>query len=54
MKYYVALALAMITLAGCAEEQSFVTEADISEANRATECPVDVSEADRANYPACN
>lgn len=54
MKYFIALALTTITLAGCVNEESFTTEADISEANRSTECPVDVSEADRANYPACN
>jgi hypothetical protein len=44
----------MIALAGCVEEQSYTTEADISEANLSSECPVDVSEADRANYPACD
>ncbi|WP_156461459.1 hypothetical protein [Aliiruegeria sabulilitoris] len=54
MKTYIALALATITLAGCVQEEAYTTEADISEANRATECPVDVTEADRANYPACN
>lgn len=42
------------TLAACVEEKPMVMETDISEANRNTECPVDVSEADRANYPACN
>jgi len=31
-----------------------VLETDMSEANMSTDCPVDVSEADRANYPACN
>ena len=40
-------------LAACAEDEKFVLESDISEANINTECPVDVSEADRANYPAC-
>ena len=54
MKKLIALSFALVALAGCVEEQSFTTEADISEANRSTECPVDVSEADRANYPACN
>ncbi len=54
MKYTLAAKTLFVVLAGCAEEQSFTTEADISEANRNTECPVDVSEADRANYPACN
>lgn len=54
MKYYIALTFAMIALSGCVEEQSYTTEADISEANRASECPVDVTEADRADYPACN
>ncbi len=54
MKYYVVCVIAMIALSGCSEEQSYTTEADISEANRSSECPVDVTEADRANYPACN
>ncbi len=54
MKYYIAVALATIALTGCVQEDSYTTEADISEANRSTECPVDFSEADRANYPACN
>ncbi|EEX13957.1 hypothetical protein LX81_04395 [Palleronia aestuarii] len=40
-------------LAACVEDDNFVYESDISEANINTECPVDVSEADRANYPAC-
>jgi hypothetical protein len=39
-------------LAGCVEEPIYKN--DISEANRMTVCPVDVSEADRAEYPACN
>ena len=54
MKNILAATVILVALAGCAEEQTFTTEADISEANRATECPVDVTEADRANYPACN
>ncbi len=54
MKNALAVSIILVVLAGCVEEQSFTTEADISEANRNTECPVDVSEADRANYPACN
>lgn len=54
MKNTLAVSFILVSLAGCIEEQSFTTEADISEANRATECPVDVTEADRANYPACN
>ena len=35
-------------------DSPMVMETDISEANINTECPVDVTEADRANYPACN
>lgn len=54
MKKLLAITVIVAALAGCEEEQSFTTEADISEANRATDCPVDVTEADRANYPACN
>lgn len=54
MKNIFTFAFILVALAGCVEEQSFTTEADISEANRNTECPVDVTEADRANYPACN
>ncbi len=53
MKKY-ALILLLPFLAACVEEESFVTEADISEANINQECPVDVTEADRANFPACN
>lgn len=49
----IALLLVVAALAGC-EEDVGPLETDISEANRATECPVDVSEADRADYPACN
>lgn len=44
--------LALTLLAGCVDDD-FVTEADISEANRNTACPVDVSEADRDQYPGC-
>ena len=40
-------------LAACVEDNDLVFESDISEANINTECPVDVSEADRSNYPAC-
>ncbi|MCC1494528.1 hypothetical protein [Cognatishimia sp. F0-27] len=54
MKNLFAVSVILVALAGCVEEQSFTTEADISEANRATDCPVDVTEADRANFPACN
>ena len=54
MKNVLAVSAFLVVLAGCVEEQSFTTEADISEANRATECPVDVTEADRENYPGCN
>ncbi len=54
MKNALAISTLLVVLAGCVEEESFVTEADISEANRNTECPVDVTEADRANFPACN
>lgn len=54
MKKFIALTFALTALAACVEQEEFTTEADISEANRNTECPVDVSEADRANYPACN
>ena len=54
MKKLIALSFTAAVLAGCAEEETFTTEADISEANINTECPVDVTEADRANYPACN
>ena len=43
----------LAALTACAEE-TYTTETDISEANINTDCPVDVSEADRANYPACN
>ncbi len=46
--------VAVLLLAGCVEEETSTTEADISEANRATECPVDVTEADRADYPGCD
>ena len=54
MKNTFAVSAILVVLAGCVEDQSYTTEADISEANRASECPVDVTEADRANYPACN
>ena len=50
MKNALAVSFILVALAGCVEEQSYTTEADISEANRATDCPVDVTEADRAKY----
>ena len=41
-------------LAGCVDDGPVgPMEADMSQANINTDCPVDVSEADRANYPAC-
>lgn len=50
-----ALLMLLPFLAACAEpEDAVVLETDMSEANMSTDCPVDVSEADRANYPACN
>lgn len=52
MKKYCLLLLFPLLVA-CVE-QAPVMETDISEANRNTVCPSDVSEADRANYPACN
>jgi hypothetical protein len=52
MKQLVVIMLFTV-LSACVEEKP-VLETDISEANRNSECPVDVSEADRANYPACN
>lgn len=48
-----ALILLLPFLAACAEED-YVMETDVSEANRNEVCPADVSEADRAEYPACN
>lgn len=54
MQKVFAISVILVALMGCVEDQAYTTEADISEANRNTECPVDVSEADRANYPACN
>jgi hypothetical protein len=53
MKTLLALIVALFALAACDDTSGFTTEADISEANINTECPVDVSEADRANFPAC-
>lgn len=47
-----ALFLVLPWLAACGEEP-MPMETDISEANRATVCPADVSEADRYLYPAC-
>lgn len=52
MKKYILL-LVLPVLAACVEND-MPLETDISEANRNDVCPVDVSEADRANYPACN
>ena len=54
VKSFSAVAVIIPVLAGCVKEDEFVTGADISEANRNTDCPVDVTEADRANFPACN
>ena len=34
-------------------ESDMTMETDMSEATMAAECPADVSEADRAMYPAC-
>ena len=45
--------LALSFLAACNDTVPMM-ETDISEANINTVCPDDVSEADRANYPACN
>lgn len=47
-----AFLLLMPLLAGCVEEE-MPLETDVSEANREQVCPADVSEADRADYPAC-
>ncbi|MGJ8586194.1 MAG: hypothetical protein ACSHXD_19045 [Marinosulfonomonas sp.] len=52
MKKY-AILLLFPLLAACVEDTGPL-EADISEANINADCPVDVTEADRANYPACN
>jgi nitrous oxide reductase accessory protein NosL len=52
-----AIVLLFPLLAACdadMEDEEMVLETDMSEANMSTDCPVDVSEADRANYPACN
>lgn len=46
--------LSLPLLAGCAEESAPPMETDIAESNRNEVCPADVSEADRAEYPACN
>ena len=53
MKQLITALLFSSALAGCVDEPMLM-ETDISEANRNTVCPADVSEADRANYPACN
>ena len=47
-----AVILLLPLLSACAE-QPLVMETDMSEANINQVCPADVSEADRANYPAC-
>jgi hypothetical protein len=52
MKKY-AILLLFPLLTACAEDVGPL-ETDMSEANINSDCPVDVSEADRANYPACN
>lgn len=43
--------IALAILSACAD---MPLETDISQANINSVCPVDVTEADRANYPACN
>ena len=48
-----AILLLFPLLAACVEDTGPM-EVDMSEANINTDCPVDVSEADRADYPACN
>lgn len=48
-----ALVLLLPLLAGCVEND-MPMETDISKADMNDVCPVDVSEADRASYPACN
>lgn len=53
MKKLAALLLLPL-LAACVETSTGPMETDMSEANINTTCPVDVSEADRANYPACS
>jgi hypothetical protein len=50
----IAVLLLLPFLAACEDTSDMTLETDMSEANIATDCPVDVSEADRANYPACN
>jgi len=52
MKKLAALLLLPL-LAACVEEEPMM-ETDISQANINSVCPADVTEADRANYPACN
>ncbi|MDP5307558.1 hypothetical protein [Paracoccus spongiarum] len=49
----IALLLLVTVVAGCVTDD-MPMETDISEANRNEVCPADVSEADRADYPACN
>jgi len=44
----------MLPLQSACAEEPLVMETDLSQANINEVCPVDVSEADRANYPACN
>lgn len=48
-----ALLILVPLVTGCVEE-SVPLETDIAESNRNQVCPADVSEADRAEYPACN
>lgn len=47
------LLLFLPLLSACVEE-TVPLETDIAESNRNEVCPADVSEADRADYPACN
>lgn len=42
----------VIALSACVEED-YTTEADLMGTPITDVCPVDVTEADRANYPAC-
>ncbi len=49
---FLALLLFLPLLAGCVEEK-MPMETDVADSNRNEVCPADVSEADRANYPAC-
>lgn len=51
---FLAFLLLLPLLAGCVEDAGAPLETDIAESNRNEVCPADVSEADRAEYPACN